>query len=59
MKSQITRDQSGRIEITTESGHFTVIPSDFSREEILAEAYTIYSYSESSDNWKDWVARLV
>ncbi len=59
MKSQITRDQNGRIEITTESGHFTVIPSDFSREEILAEAYTLYSYSDSSDNWSDWVASLV
>ena len=59
MKSQITRDQDGRIEITTESGHFTVIPSDFSREEILAEAYTLYSYSESSDNWSEWVLRLV
>jgi hypothetical protein len=59
MKSQITRDLEGRIEITTESGHFTVIPSDFSREEILAEAYTLHSYSESSDNWKDWVSCLV
>ena len=59
MESEITRDQDGRIEITTESGHFTVIPSDFSREEILAEAYTLYSYSESSDNWSEWVSHLV
>ena len=58
MESEITRDQDGRIEITTESGHFTVIPSDFSREEILAEAYTLYSYSESSDNWSEWVSHL-
>ena len=58
MESEITRDKDGRIEITTESGHFTVIPSDFSREEILAEAYTLYSYSESSDNWSEWVSHL-
>jgi hypothetical protein len=59
MKSEITRDQSGRINITTESGHFTVIPSDFSEEEILAEACSLHSYSASSDKWTDWVKKLI
>ena len=55
----IIKDQEGRTHVTTESGHYTVIPADFSREEILAEAYTLYVESGSSDQWGAWVDQLV
>lgn len=59
MKSQITRDQLGRIYIETENGDVTVIPSDFSTEEIMIEAATLHRYSETSDSLNDWESKLI
>ena len=59
MTTTITKDQEGRLHITTESGHYTVIPADSTRFEILAEAYTLYVESGSSDQWGAWLDQLV
>jgi hypothetical protein len=58
MKSTITKDQSGRLHIETDTGYFTVIPADFDKQDVLIEASSLHDYSESADTFSDWVKYL-
>jgi hypothetical protein len=62
MTLAITIDQSARIHLSTDSGAFTVIPTDFGRIDALAELGTLHSHceeiDESTESYPKWLSAL-